>query len=112
MLWISPGFAHGFLVLSDWADVLYKTTEYFAAEFERTLAWNDHKIGIRWPIPQGQAPILSAKDASGVPVGQRRSSMSDTKTVLVTGGAGFIGSNFIHYLQRSNRKPMSSIWTP
>jgi len=65
MLWIPPGFAHGFYVLSDWADVLYKTTEYYSPEWERTLLWNDPKVGIRWPIPPGSEPILSAKDASG-----------------------------------------------
>ena len=65
MLWIPPGFAHGFLVLSDWADVLYKTTEYYAPECERTLMWSDPKVGIRWPIPPGQVPLLSTKDASG-----------------------------------------------
>jgi len=65
MLWIPPGFAHGFYVLSDWADVLYKTTEYYSPEWERTLLWNDPKVGIPWPIPPGNEPILSAKDASG-----------------------------------------------
>jgi dTDP-4-dehydrorhamnose 3,5-epimerase len=65
MLWIPPGFAHGFYVLSSWADVLYKTTEYYAADSERTLIWNDPNVGIRWPIPNGIAPILSAKDAAG-----------------------------------------------
>ena len=65
MLWIPPGFAHGFLVLSDWADILYKTTEYYAPECERTLLWSDPKVGIRWPIPPGQVPLLSKKDASG-----------------------------------------------
>jgi dTDP-4-dehydrorhamnose 3,5-epimerase len=65
MLWIPPGFAHGFYVLSDWAEVLYKTTEYYSPEWERTLVWNDPAVGIRWPIPPGPEPILSAKDASG-----------------------------------------------
>ena len=65
MLWIPPGFAHGFYVLSDWADVLYKTTEYYSPEWERTLLWNDPTVGIRWPIPPGIEPVLSAKDASG-----------------------------------------------
>ena len=65
MLWIPPGFAHGFYVLSDWADVLYKTTEYYSPEWERTLLWNDLTVGIRWPIPPGSEPVLSAKDASG-----------------------------------------------
>jgi dTDP-4-dehydrorhamnose 3,5-epimerase len=65
MLWIPPGFAHGFYVLSEWADVLYKATEYYSPEWERTLIWNDQAIGIRWPIPAGLYPILSSKDASG-----------------------------------------------
>lgn len=65
MLWIPPGFAHGFLALSEWADVLYKTTEYYAPESDRTLIWNDVTVGIHWPLPGGEAPILSAKDASG-----------------------------------------------
>jgi dTDP-4-dehydrorhamnose 3,5-epimerase len=65
MLWIPPGFAHGFLVLSDWADVLYKATEYYAPESDRTLVWNDQTVGIQWPIPFGMMPQLSPKDASG-----------------------------------------------
>jgi dTDP-4-dehydrorhamnose 3,5-epimerase len=65
MLWIPPGFAHGFYVLSDWAEVLYKTTEYYSPEWERTLLWNDPAVGICWPIPAGVEPILSSKDASG-----------------------------------------------
>jgi dTDP-4-dehydrorhamnose 3,5-epimerase len=64
MLWIPPGCAHGFLVLSDYADFLYKTTDYYAPEHERTIAWNDPEIGIRWPL-DGE-PILSAKDRAGV----------------------------------------------
>lgn len=65
MLWIPPGFAHGFYVLSDWADVLYKATAYYSPWHERTLAWNDPTIAIRWPIQAGVDPILSLKDASG-----------------------------------------------
>ena len=68
MLWIPPGFAHGFLVLSDWADVLYKTTDYYAPEWERTLLWNDPTVRILWPLPSGTEPILSPKDASGAPL--------------------------------------------
>jgi dTDP-4-dehydrorhamnose 3,5-epimerase len=63
MLWVPPGFAHGFLVISDTAEFLYKTTDYWAPEFERSIAWNDPAIGIRWPI-QGH-PALSAKDQQG-----------------------------------------------
>jgi len=65
MLWIPPGFAHGLFVLSDWADVLYKATEYYAPEFDRTIIWNDERIEIPWPIPPGVSPIVSVKDASG-----------------------------------------------
>jgi dTDP-4-dehydrorhamnose 3,5-epimerase len=63
MAWIPPGFAHGFLVLSDTADFLYKTTDYWAPEHERSIAWNDPAIGIDWPL-QGE-PQLSAKDKVG-----------------------------------------------
>lgn len=64
MAWIPPGFAHGFLVLSEYAEVLYKTTDYWAPPFERTLIWNDRSLAIDWPV-QGQ-PQLSAKDQTGV----------------------------------------------
>ena len=60
LLWVPEGFAHGFVVLSDTAEFLYKTTDYWAPEFERSIAWNDPAIGIQWPI-QGE-PALSAKD--------------------------------------------------
>jgi dTDP-4-dehydrorhamnose 3,5-epimerase len=60
MLWVPEGFAHGFVVLSDTAEFLYKTTHYWAPEFERSIAWNDPALGIKWPI-QGE-PTLSAKD--------------------------------------------------
>ena len=63
MLWIPEGFAHGFLVLSDVAEFLYKTTDYWAPQYERTIIWNDPDLAIAWPL-QGQ-PILSAKDAQG-----------------------------------------------
>ncbi|MEQ1673522.1 MAG: dTDP-4-dehydrorhamnose 3,5-epimerase [Candidatus Nitrotoga sp.] len=63
MLWIPAGFAHGFLVTSDTAEFLYKTTDYYAPEYERCLAWNDSDIAIQWPI-NGE-PALSAKDRSG-----------------------------------------------
>jgi dTDP-4-dehydrorhamnose 3,5-epimerase len=62
-MWVPPGFAHGFLVLSDAADVAYKVTEYYAPEHERTLLWNDPAVAIPWPC---EKPILSAKDAGGV----------------------------------------------
>jgi dTDP-4-dehydrorhamnose 3,5-epimerase len=67
-LWIPPGFAHGFYVLSPWAEVLYKATDYYAPNWERSLLWNDPAIGIRWPIPAGETPLLSEKDVRGVPL--------------------------------------------
>ena len=63
-LWIPPGFAHGFLVLSETADFLYKTTDYYATVAERCIAWNDPSIGIEWP-QSGNAPKLSDKDQIG-----------------------------------------------
>ena len=63
-LWVPPGLAHGFLVLSETAEFLYKTTDYYAPEFERCIAWNDPDLGIVWPTLQG-GPQLSAKDAAG-----------------------------------------------
>jgi dTDP-4-dehydrorhamnose 3,5-epimerase len=65
-LWVPAGFAHGFLVLSESADVLYKATDYYAPEHERCLAWNDPDVGIAWPLQA--APILSPKDAGGLPL--------------------------------------------
>jgi dTDP-4-dehydrorhamnose 3,5-epimerase len=63
MLWVPAGFAHGFLVLSPSADFLYKTTDYYHPEHERTLLWNDADVGIDWPL-DGE-PLLAAKDAAG-----------------------------------------------
>ena len=65
-LWVPPGLAHGFLVLTDVADFLYKTTDYYAPQHERSLLWNDPTVGVDWPLDrlQGQAPVLSAKDAA------------------------------------------------
>jgi dTDP-4-dehydrorhamnose 3,5-epimerase len=63
-VWVPPGFAHGFLVLSDSADFLYKTTEYYAPDYERCIAWNDPEIGIDWPLTS--EPSLSAKDNQGM----------------------------------------------
>ncbi|MBC5794413.1 dTDP-4-dehydrorhamnose 3,5-epimerase [Sphaerospermopsis sp. LEGE 00249] len=62
-LWIPPGFAHGFLVLSEYADFLYKTTDYYAPEYDRTILWNDPDLAIAWPIED--EPIISAKDKVG-----------------------------------------------
>ncbi len=67
-IWVPPGFAHGFYVLSKLAEVIYKTTDYYAPQFERTLLWNDPAIGIEWPLLPDQTPILSAKDAAGKPL--------------------------------------------
>ncbi len=63
-MWVPPGLAHGFLVLSENAEFLYKTTDYYAPEFERCIAWNDKKLNIDWPL-SGAMPSLSAKDALG-----------------------------------------------
>lgn len=67
-LWIPPGFAHGFLVTSETADFVYKTTDYYAPEHERSLQWNDAALGIVWPL-DGE-PTLSSKDRAGVPLAQ------------------------------------------
>jgi dTDP-4-dehydrorhamnose 3,5-epimerase len=64
MAWIPPGFGHGFLVLSDSADVLYKLSDFWSPEHERTIVWNDPELAIRWPV-QG-TPVLSARDAKGI----------------------------------------------
>ncbi|CAG4904735.1 dTDP-4-dehydrorhamnose 3,5-epimerase [Paraburkholderia gardini] len=67
-MWIPTGFAHGFAVLSETAEFLYKTTDYWFAEHERCLLWNDPNIGIEWPIQS--EPILAAKDAAGRPLSE------------------------------------------
>lgn len=64
--WVPPGFAHGFLVTSDSAEFLYKTTDYYASQYERSLLWNDPVLGIEWPLQQ--EPLLSVKDKAGVPL--------------------------------------------
>jgi dTDP-4-dehydrorhamnose 3,5-epimerase len=64
-IWIPPGFAHGFYVLSEWAEVAYKATDYYAPEWERTLLWNDPTLNITWPFSKGEEPILSPKDRQG-----------------------------------------------
>lgn len=63
-LWVPPGLAHGFLVLSESAEFLYKTTDYYAPEFERCIAWNDPALAITWPL-NGTEPLVSSKDALG-----------------------------------------------
>lgn len=67
MLWIPPGFAHGFVVLSDTAEFLYKTTDYWAPEFERCILWNDAELAIDWKLGEAM-PVLSAKDQAGKPL--------------------------------------------
>ncbi len=64
-LWIPKGFAHGFMVLSESADLVYKCTDFYLPEAERTILWNDNKIGIEWPTPADSPTILSAKDQQG-----------------------------------------------
>jgi dTDP-4-dehydrorhamnose 3,5-epimerase len=64
-LWVPLGFAHGFYVRSEWAEVTYKNTDYYAPDWERTLLWSDPKVGIDWPLLDGKPPILSPKDAMG-----------------------------------------------
>ena len=63
--WVPAGFAHGFVVLSEFADFLYKTTDYYAPAHERCLAWNDHTVGVQWPL-EGITPQLSGKDQQGL----------------------------------------------
>jgi len=67
-LWVPAGFAHGFLSLADETRVQYKVTDFWVREAEHTLAWDDAKIGIRWPLPAGVTPLLSAKDREGRPL--------------------------------------------
>ncbi len=66
-IWIPPGFAHGFYVTSERAQFLYKCTAYYKPENEHTLAWNDPTLGITWPVPPGEEPLLSDKDRAGTP---------------------------------------------
>ena len=68
-LWVPPGFAHGFLVLTESADLLYKTTDYYDAPSDRSLFWNDPEIGVEWPL-HGMEPLLSDKDRNAVPLAQ------------------------------------------
>ena len=78
-LWVPPGCAHGFYVTSESAEFLYKCTDYYSpGEDERILLWNDPQLGIQWPIPEGGAPLLSARDARGTPFAQ-----ADTYSDLV-----------------------------
>lgn len=63
MLWVPPGFAHGFLVLSESADTLYRCTDFYAPAYERAIRWDDAALGVKWPLPTDVEPVLSAKDA-------------------------------------------------
>ncbi len=67
MLWVPPGFAHGFVVLSERAEFLYKTTDYWAPEYERSILWNDPDLAIDWRL-QGNTPLLSKKDQEALPL--------------------------------------------
>jgi dTDP-4-dehydrorhamnose reductase/dTDP-4-dehydrorhamnose 3,5-epimerase len=110
MLWVPPGFAHGFLTLSDHADFLYKTTDYWYPHHERTLLWNDPALGIAWPL--SGTPILTAKDAAGnvarasrrLPVARlpdnSRASMGRA-AILVTGADGQVGRELTRLLASS-----------
>ena len=62
-LWVPPGFAHGYYVMSEWAEFLYKATDYYAPEWERSILWNDPVVGIDWHLVEGVLPTLSTKDA-------------------------------------------------
>lgn len=68
MLWLPPGLAHGFFVLSKTADFQYKCTDYYAPRHERTILWNDPSLSIEWPLARGERPLLSPKDARGEPL--------------------------------------------
>lgn len=66
MFWVPPGFAHGFYVTSKTAEFVYKCTDYYAPEHERSISWNDEDIAISWPLVGGRPPLLSEKDAAGI----------------------------------------------
>jgi dTDP-4-dehydrorhamnose 3,5-epimerase len=70
MLWVPPGFAHGFYVLSDFADFQYKCTDIYHPQSEVSMAWDDPEVGIEWPIPEGESPLLSGKDRQGLAFGE------------------------------------------
>jgi dTDP-4-dehydrorhamnose 3,5-epimerase len=64
-LWVPPGFAHGFYVVSESAEFIYKCTDYYAPEYEQSLRWDDPELRIDWPLVNGEAPLLSDKDKAG-----------------------------------------------
>lgn len=70
MMWVPPGFAHGFYVMSPEAEFTYKCTDYYAPEHERSILWNDPAISIEWPVPENEQPILSQKDEQALPLSQ------------------------------------------
>ena len=70
MLWVPPGFAHGFYVLSEQAEFVYKCTDYYAPRHERVVRWDDPEIGIAWPLQDGVETVLSEKDLAGVPLAE------------------------------------------
>jgi dTDP-4-dehydrorhamnose 3,5-epimerase len=65
MFWVPPGFAHGFYVISPEAEFIYKCTDFYAPQYERSIRWDDATLGIEWPLIEGQAPLLSARDQAG-----------------------------------------------
>ena len=65
-IWVPAGFAHGFYVVSEWAELVYKTSDFYAPEWERSFLWNDREIGVEWPLLPGEQPLLSGKDRNGV----------------------------------------------
>ncbi len=65
-VWVPPGFAHGFYVVSEWAEIEYKVTDFYDPESERTLLWNDPQVGITWPLLPGTQPLVAPKDARGL----------------------------------------------
>jgi len=68
MMWVPTGFAHGFLTLMDDTQLVYKCTDFYASQYERTIMWNDPDLAISWPLPVGQKPLVSPKDAAGRPL--------------------------------------------
>jgi dTDP-4-dehydrorhamnose 3,5-epimerase len=67
-MWIPPGFAHGFYVISEWAEIFYKASDYYSPQWERTISWNDPDLAIEWPLIDQMPPLLSEKDALGTPL--------------------------------------------
>ncbi len=69
-IWVPAGFAHGFYVLSEWAELVYKATDLYSPQWERTILWNDPELGIDWPLLEGQPTLISPKDRAGTPLAQ------------------------------------------